>query len=54
MADEVSASLCNIYRAYRRRVHHLALQERPAVVDEPEFAEERDAVLRQWRALLQA
>ncbi len=53
MEREDSALLCDAYRTYRRRAHHLTLQERPVVVDETEFVEERDAVLRLWRALLQ-
>ncbi len=53
MSEADSALLCDVYRAYRRRAHHLTLQERPAVVDEAEFVQERDAVLRVWRVLLQ-
>ncbi len=54
MADDESALLCDVYRAYRRRAHHLTLQERPVEADETEFVKERDAVLRLWRNLLQA
>ncbi len=53
MVEGDSALLCDIYRAYRSRAHHLTLQERPVVVEEAEFVEERAAVLRLWRALLQ-
>jgi glutamine synthetase adenylyltransferase len=54
MSGEDSASLCDAYRAYRRRAHHLTLQELPAVVAEGEFVAERETVLRLWRALLEA
>jgi glutamate-ammonia-ligase adenylyltransferase len=54
MSGEDSASLCDAYRAYRRRAHHLTLQELPAVVAEGEFVAERDTVLRLWRELLEA
>jgi glutamate-ammonia-ligase adenylyltransferase len=54
MTDEDSALLCDAYRAYRRRAHHLTLQEQPVVVDEAEYASEREAVLRLWRELMEA
>ncbi len=54
MASEESVLLCDVYRAYRRRAHQLTLQERPVVVDEAEFGEEREAVQHLWRKLLQA
>ena len=54
MAEEGCALLCDAYRAYRSRAHHLTLQELPVVVDEAEFVAEREGVLRLWRALLEA
>ncbi len=44
--------LADAYRAYRARVHRLTLQEQPAIVGADEFAAERAAVQRLWRALL--
>lgn len=52
IAEDECTLLCDIYRAYRRRAHHLTLQERPVEVDEAEFVHEREAVLRLWQALL--
>ncbi|MBE0510869.1 MAG: bifunctional [glutamate--ammonia ligase]-adenylyl-L-tyrosine phosphorylase/[glutamate--ammonia-ligase] adenylyltransferase [Chromatiales bacterium] len=49
-----SALLCDAYRAYRRRLHHLALQELPGLVDETEFAEQRSEVQRLWQSLMLA
>ena len=52
MAEADTALLCDAFRAYRRRAHHLTLQEQKAVVDEAEFVAEREGVLRIWRALM--
>jgi len=41
--------LQDIYRAYRRRLHHLALDNQDASVPAGEFAAEADAVRRIWR-----
>ncbi len=54
MARADSEMLCDAYRAYRRRVHRLTLQERKAVVDAAEFAEEQEMVLRLWCSLMEA
>ncbi len=54
MARADSELLCDAYRAYRRRVHRLTLQEQKAVVDAAEFAVESEEVLRLWRALMEA
>jgi len=54
MAGEDSVLLCDAYRAYRRRVHHLTLQEQPVLADEAEFVAEREGVVRLWRTLMEA
>lgn len=54
MAGADSALLCDAYRAFRRRVHRLTLQEQKAIVDAAEFATEREEVLRIWHGLLEA
>ncbi len=53
MASADSELLCDAYRGFRRRVHRLTLQEQKAVVDGQEFANERETVLRLWRAMLE-
>jgi [glutamine synthetase] adenylyltransferase / [glutamine synthetase]-adenylyl-L-tyrosine phosphorylase len=45
--------LADAYRAYRKRVHALTLQELPAVVDEAEFADYRAGIRQLWRHLLE-
>jgi len=50
---EDAAFLADAYRSYRAAVHRLALQQRPAVVDEGDFAAEREGVLRVWRRWLE-
>ncbi len=45
--------LIDAYRAYRKRVHHLTLQEQPAVVEAVEFQELRDAVADVWNGLME-
>jgi [glutamine synthetase] adenylyltransferase / [glutamine synthetase]-adenylyl-L-tyrosine phosphorylase len=44
--------LARIYRAYRTRLHHRALDGRGAVVDAAEFATERAAVEAVWDATM--
>jgi len=53
MAEADTTLLCDAFRAYRRRAHHLTLQEQSAVVDEAEFEAEREGVMRLWRALME-
>ncbi|MCW8971771.1 MAG: bifunctional [glutamate--ammonia ligase]-adenylyl-L-tyrosine phosphorylase/[glutamate--ammonia-ligase] adenylyltransferase [Gammaproteobacteria bacterium] len=53
MAEADTALLCDAFRVYRRRAHHLTLQEQKAVVDETEFVAEREGVTRLWRALME-
>ncbi len=45
--------LMDAYRAYRARVHRLALQDQPAVVPPGEFAELRQRVAAVWRRELE-
>jgi glutamine synthetase adenylyltransferase len=42
-------ALQDIYRAYRRRLHHLALDNQDATVPAGEFAAEAGTVRRIWR-----
>jgi glutamate-ammonia-ligase adenylyltransferase len=53
MAEADAALLGDAFRAYRRRAHRLTLQEQKAVVDEAEFAAEREGVIRIWRAVME-
>jgi len=46
--------LANIYRAYRTRLHHRALDGRGAVIDAAEFVPERAAVEAVWDATMGA
>lgn len=50
--DDVSV-LADAYRAYRKRLHALTLQEIPGVVGEGEFTEYRQAVTRLWQDLIE-
>lgn len=49
LAPDEAALLADAYRAYRKRVHELTLQELPAVVAAGEFAELRAQVTALWR-----
>ncbi|MEL7185091.1 MAG: bifunctional [glutamate--ammonia ligase]-adenylyl-L-tyrosine phosphorylase/[glutamate--ammonia-ligase] adenylyltransferase [Pseudomonadota bacterium] len=44
--------LQDIYRAYRVRLHHLALDDQPAVTSDTEFVAERQAVSEAWQRWL--
>ncbi|NKC10851.1 MAG: bifunctional [glutamate--ammonia ligase]-adenylyl-L-tyrosine phosphorylase/[glutamate--ammonia-ligase] adenylyltransferase [Gammaproteobacteria bacterium] len=48
-----AGTLADAYRAYRARVHALALQSEPALVDAQEFADERAQVRRLWAELME-
>ena len=54
MPQADAQALADAYRAYRAEVHRLALQERSAVAAADAFAEEREAVQRIWRGLMEA
>ena len=54
MPDEDVTLLADAYRAYRGRIHELALQESGAVVDAGEFADLREAVTAVWNRLMAA
>ncbi|MFQ5488727.1 MAG: bifunctional glutamine synthetase adenylyltransferase/deadenyltransferase, partial [Gammaproteobacteria bacterium] len=44
--------LGDAYRDYRRAIHHLALQEQPAIVDARQFSRQRQQVAAIWDQLL--
>lgn len=51
--DEVDvALLCDAYRTYRARLHHLVLQDQPGLVPATEFEQEREGVQRIWQELM--
>ncbi|MGH8591833.1 MAG: bifunctional [glutamate--ammonia ligase]-adenylyl-L-tyrosine phosphorylase/[glutamate--ammonia-ligase] adenylyltransferase [Gammaproteobacteria bacterium] len=52
LTREDSAALTEAYFAYRKRLHALALEERPALVGERELEPERARVGALWRRLL--
>ena len=52
MPEEDVTLLADAYRAYRGRIHELALQESGAVVDAGEFVEYREAVTALWNRLM--
>lgn len=52
MTKEDVRLMSNAYRAYRSRVHRMALQEEDAVVDAGQFTEERKAITGIWEKLL--
>ncbi len=53
LPERDTALLMDAYRAYRARVHALALQEQPAIVDAREFREYREKVTAVWNRLLE-
>ncbi len=54
IAPADAGALADAYRAYRRRLHQLTLQEQPARVPDSEFRAERERVQAIWGALLGA
>jgi glutamate-ammonia-ligase adenylyltransferase len=52
--EETALGLQDIYRAYRLRLHHLSLDDRPPLVEAGEFAGERAAVRGYWERFLGA
>ena len=54
MPEEDVTLLADAYRAYRRRIHELSLQESGTAVDAGEFAELREAVTAIWNRLMAA
>ncbi len=54
MAKDDAELLTHAFRTYRRHVHHLTLQDRPAITGAAELADLREKVLRVWRGLLEA
>ena len=53
MSESDSRFLAETYQRYRNRLHRLKLQESPAIVDEADFAEQREGVRRIWSAWLE-
>ena len=53
MAATDSRLLADAYRAYRARLHRLALQEESAVTDARQFQEYRDGVAEVWTRLME-
>ena len=54
MSAQDAELLSDIYRDYRAKVHQLTLLKEPIVVDAQAFAEQRRAVARVWRTLLES
>jgi glutamate-ammonia-ligase adenylyltransferase len=52
--EKAALELQDIYRAYRLRLHHLSLDDRPPLVGTEEFGAERAAVRAYWESLLGA
>jgi len=51
LSQSDAQTLSNAYRSYRSKVHHLALQEQPAIVGAREFNSERRFVGKIWARL---
>ncbi|RLA18811.1 MAG: bifunctional [glutamate--ammonia ligase]-adenylyl-L-tyrosine phosphorylase/[glutamate--ammonia-ligase] adenylyltransferase [Gammaproteobacteria bacterium] len=54
LSSDEAGLLADSYRAYRRRAHQLALQEKSAKVDASEFAEFREKVTMCWNRIIAA
>ena len=54
MAQEDVAFLSDAYRAYRARLHALALQEAAGDVAQSEFRDYRQGVMRIWKAMMES
>ncbi|ABM63111.1 bifunctional [glutamate--ammonia ligase]-adenylyl-L-tyrosine phosphorylase/[glutamate--ammonia-ligase] adenylyltransferase [Halorhodospira halophila] len=53
LAEADANRLAGAYRAYRRRVHQLALQDQDAVLDSEELQDERAAVTAIWERIME-
>ena len=51
LPETVAMRLQDIYRAYRLRLHHLSLDEKPPLAEVDAFAAEREDVKGAWRAV---
>ena len=51
-ADDMTV-LTRTYKAYRKCMHHLILDDKPALVDTGEFIKERDFVRKIWAREIQ-
>ena len=54
MSEEEAEALCDAYRSLRSRIHQLALQEVKGVVDDAEYAREREIVCQAWQKWLES
>lgn len=52
LTKDDAVSLRDAYRALRRKIHLLKLQERPSLIPEQELRDYREAVIRIWKKLL--
>ena len=52
VAEETAARLQDIYKGYRLRLHHLALDQKAALVGASEFPDERRFVEDLWKEVL--
>jgi len=48
LEQSIGDTLQDAYRAYRRRQHHLVLDDQPPLVNQDEFDEERRFVVKIW------
>jgi glutamate-ammonia-ligase adenylyltransferase len=53
LPEKTSTALTEAYRVYRRRVHHLVLQERSGCVAKAEYEQHRQQVKAAWKALFE-
>ena len=49
VSGDTASRLQDIYKAYRLRLHHLVLDDKPALVDAEEFTTERHFVEALWK-----
>jgi glutamate-ammonia-ligase adenylyltransferase len=49
---QTAARLQSVYRAFRRRLHHLSMNDRPPFVGSDEFVHEREFVATVWQSQL--
>ena len=52
LSGDDAGALADAYRAIRRRINHLALQELPGVIDHEELAQHRAAVVEIWNRFM--
>ena len=52
LSDDMASTLKEAYLRYRKTVHRLSLQERPAKVPAADFASERESVMAVWKEVM--